>query len=180
MIFIPGIPERIGIAEHFRKEIQSINELDHVIFLDSYQDAALYEFYTGKESYSLVHPGIRRSQYQLATYPFPSKRVLIYNRMGMGTKVDHTPFHKIEQEVFDLSGIEWTLKNGALQTDLSLVPLGYHWIQYNYENGIEIERIALSEATQLPSRFEIGITQQSFLTLEKNWIPSQLWIPLNE
>lgn len=180
LIFIPGISERIGIAEHFRKEIRSINELDYVIFLDSYQDAALYEFYTGKESYSLVHPGIRRSQYQLATYPFQSIRVLIYNRMGMGTKVNHTPFHKIEQEVYDLSGIEWTLHDGALQTDLSLVPLGYHWIQYNYENGIEVERIGLGEATQLPSRFAIGVKQQSFLTLEKNWVPSQLWIPLHE
>ena len=180
LIFIPAISERIGIAEHFRKEIQSINELDHVIFLDSYQDAALYEMYTRKESYSLVHPGIRRSQYQLSTFPFQSKRVLIYNRMGMGTLVENSPFHKIEQEVHDLSGIEWTFNEGVLKLDLSLVPSGYRWIRYNYEDGFQVERIALGEGKELPSRLETNEMQQSYLTLEQNWVPSQLWIPLSE
>lgn len=151
-----------------------------MIFLDSYQDAALYEMYTRKESYSLVHPGIRRSQYQLSTFPFQSKRVLIYNRMGMGNTVENSPFHKIEQEVYDLSGIEWTFNEGVLQLDVSLVPLGYRWIQYNYEDGVQVERIALGEGNELPSCLETNEMQQSYLTLEKNWVPSQLWIPLSE
>ena len=98
----------------------------------------------------------------------------------MGTMVENSPFHKIEQEVYDLSAIEWTFNEGVLQLDLSLVPLGYRWIQYNYEKGIRVERKDLGAVKELPSRLETNEMQQSYLTLEKNWFPSQLWIPLSE
>jgi hypothetical protein len=177
LIWIPGVREILDLNEHFRTEIFDIESNENVVFLDAYQDAAVYELATGKESYSLSHPGIRKSQYNLTPYPFNGEEVLVFNRMGMGQLYDDTPLYTVRETLYDLSGLDYKWEGWSLQYDVSKVPQGYYWILYSYVEGVEINRKRLCRGDEAPNvTFTAGTDQ--FLTLEKNWLPSGLWIPL--
>ena len=175
--WIPKVRENLGLQEHFREEIGKINSDEKVIFLDAYQDAAIYELATGKESYALAHPGIRLSQYNLQPYPFDGEEVIVFNRMGMGQRYFEGPLYTVKETLYDLSKLDYQWEGWTLQFEPSDVPSGYNWILYSYRNGVEQRRERLCPGTEVPNvSYQTGVDQ--FLTLEMNWLPSGLWIPL--
>ena len=176
----PQIRSLAGVEEHFRSEVAQLENTDlPAVFLDSYQDAALFEFYTKKPSYALMHPGIRRSQYNLGAYPFTGDTVWIYNRLSWGEPVAGTSFHRIRRVADDLSQV--SLKRLEDRTFfVDTVPDGYNWVVYYYRDRKELERRELGSAklpVQLP---EVENDVDAFLTLEKRWVPSQLWVDIRE
>jgi hypothetical protein len=177
LTWVPQVREYLGLQEHFRAEIGKIDSDEQVIFLDAYQDAAIYELATGKESYALSHPGIRRSQYNLRPYPFDGEEVVVFNRMGMGQRYFEGPLFTVRETLYDLSDLKFEWEGWTLRFEPSDVPSGYNWILYSYRNGVEQSRERLCPGTQAPNvSYQAGVDQ--FLTLEKNWMPSGLWIPL--
>lgn len=177
LVWVPSIRDVLSLNDHFREEVREINSKENVVFLDAYQDAALYELATGKESYSLSHPGIRKSQYNLQSYPFDGKEVVVYNRMGMGKPYFEGPFSTVRETLYDLSNLNYEWEGWSLRFDASEIPQGYYWILYTYLDGMEQGRERLCPGTEIPNVvFKAGTDQ--FLTLEKNWMPSGLWIPL--
>ena len=177
LVWVPSIRDLLSLNGHFRAEVRDINSKENVVFLDAYQDAALYELATGKESYSLSHPGIRKSQYNLQPYPFDGEEVVVYNRMGMGKLYFEGPLYTVRETLYDLSNLHYEWEGWSLRFDASEVPQGYYWILYTYVNGIEQRRNRLCPGDEIPNvAFTAGTDQ--FLTLEKNWLPSGLWIPL--
>ena len=125
----------------------------------------------------MVHPGIRLSQYNLRSYPFNGQEVVVYNRMGMGEKLGNSPFHFVEDTLYDLSGITYSWNSGRLKFDRDEIPLGYNWILYSFDNGQQISRNIICSG-QIEPIFQRNTQASQFLTLEKNWLPSGLWIPL--
>ena len=177
LFWIPQFRNVLGLELHFRPEIDNLDTQKKTVFLDAYQDAALFEFKTSKKSYSLAHPGIRLSQYNLRSYPFNGQEVVVYNRMGMGEKLGNSPFHFVEDTLFDLSRIIYSWNSGRLKFDPDEIPLGYNWILYTYENNRQLSREAICPGQTEPI-VKRDKTNSQFLTLEKNWLPSGLWIPL--
>lgn len=177
-LWIPLVWQLAGLSSHFREDIEFIRAEDNVVFLDSYQDASIYEWRTGKSSYHLAHPGIRKSQYNLRPYPFEGEEVTVYNRLGMGSKLRGLDICKLTSRLHDLSYLEgkWDSEKQAFNEPIS-VPEGYNWILYTYDsNGVELSRENIGIGSKQPV---IEKPQHnSFLTLEKNWLPSMLWIPL--
>ena len=177
LFWVPQLRHYLGLEIHFRPEIDNLDADRNTVFLDAYQDAALFEFKTSKESYSLAHPGIRLSQYNLTPYPFNGQEVVVYNRMGMGKKLSDSPFHFIQDTLYDLSNITYSWNSGRLKFDSDEIPTGYNWILYTYENDQQLSRELICPGQTVPNvRRAINVNQ--FLTLEKNWLPSGLWIPL--
>jgi len=177
LTWIPLVRAQLGLQEHFREEIGKIDSDEKVVFLDAYQDASVYELATGKESYALAHPGIRLSQYNLNPYPFDGEEVIVYNRMGMGQRYFEGPLYTVRTTLFDLSDLKYNWEGWTLRFESSDVPSGYNWILYSYKNGVELKRERLCHGAEVPNvSYQAGVDQ--FLTLEKNWMPSGLWIPL--
>ena len=177
LVWVPAVRDLLSLNDHFRDGVREINSKENVVFLDAYQDAAIYELATGKESYSLSHPGIRKSQYNLHSYPFDGEEVVVYNRTGMGELYFEGPFYTVRETLYDLSGLHYEWEGWSLRFDASEIPQGYYWILYTYVNGIEQRRDRLCPGDEIPNvAFTAGTDQ--FLTLEKNWLPSGLWIPL--
>ena len=177
LLWVPQIQQSAGLDIHFRPEIVSLPDQENVAFLDSYQDAALYEFYSGRNSYNLAHPGIRLSQYSLKDYPFEGQPITVYNRWGMGAEVPGTPWHSIQTILHNLSKLEYSWNGYDLVFDDSHVPVGYQWVLYNYVDGQQLERRVICPGKESPIiSYQAG--KESFLTLEKNWLPTGLWIPL--
>jgi hypothetical protein len=177
LFWIPQLRHFLDLELHFRPEIDNLDTQKNTVFLDSYQDAAVFEFRTSKESYSLAHPGIRLSQYNLRSYPFNGQEVVVYNRMGIGEKLGNSPFHFVEDTLYDLSGITYSWNSGGLKFDRDEIPIGYNWILYSYDNGQQISRNFICSG-QIEPIFQRNTQAGQFLTLEKNWLPSGLWIPL--
>ncbi|HCP41392.1 MAG TPA: hypothetical protein DIT65_06315 [Cryomorphaceae bacterium] len=177
LVWIPGIRDMLALNEHFRTEIREIDSKENIVFLDAYQDAAIYELATGRKSYSLAHPGIRKSQYNLQPYPFDGEEVVVYNRMGMGQPYFDGPLFTVREILYDLSRLDYKWENLSLQYDASVVPRGYYWILYTYADGIQQRRERLCPGNEIPNISFTSDTDQ-FLTLEKNWMPSGIWIPL--
>ena len=177
VIWIPQVREQLGLQVHFREEISKIALDENVVFLDAYQDAALYEWATGKESYSFAHPGIRKSQYNLKRYPFDGEQVVVFNRMGMGLPYVDGPLFTVKETLYDLSGLEYQWEGWTLRFASEQVPKEYYWILYSYRDGAQQSRERLCPGSEIPNvHYRSGVEQ--FLTLEKNWLPSGLWIPL--
>lgn len=177
LVWVPAVRDVLSLNDHFREDVREINSKENVVFLDAYQDAAIYELATGKESYSLSHPGIRKSQYNLQPFPYDGEEVVVYNRMGMGELYFEGPFYTVRETLYDLSGLHYEWEGWSLRFDASEIPQGYYWILYTYVNGIEQRRDRLCPGDEIPNvAFTAGTDQ--FLTLEKNWLPSGLWIPL--
>lgn len=177
LVWVSAVRDRLSLNEHFRDDVREIYSKENVVFLDAYQDAAIYELATGKESYSLSHPGIRKSQYNLQSFPYDGEEVVVYNRIGMGELYFEGPFYSVRETLYDLSGLHYEWKGWSLSFDASEIPQGYYWILYTYVNGIEQRRDRLCPGDEIPNvAFTAGTDQ--FLTLEKNWLPSGLWIPL--
>ena len=177
LVWVPAVRDLLSLNDHFRAEVRKINSNENVVFLDAYQDAAIYELATGKNSYNLAHPGIRLSQYNLRPYPFNGKEVTVYNRMEMGRPDTIHPFHTVRQTLYDLTKFQYQWEGTKLLFNVSEIPDGYYWILYTYSEGIEQSRIRLCPGTKSPEVMpEEGVDQ--YLTLEKNWMPSGLWIPL--
>jgi hypothetical protein len=177
LVWVPAVRDLLSLNDHFRDDVREINSKENVVFLDAYQDAAIYELATGKESYSLSHPGIRKSQYNLQPFPYDGEEVVVYNRMGMGELYFEGPFYTVRETLYDLSGLHYEWEGWSLRFDASEIPQGYYWILYTYVNGIEQRRDRLCPGDEIPNvAFTAGTDQ--FLTLEKNWLPSGLWIPL--
>lgn len=177
LIWIPQVSAQLGLQEHFREEIGKIDSDEKVVFLDAYQDASIYELATGKESYSIAHPGIRLSQYNLKSYPFDGEEVVVFNRMGMGNPYFDGPLFTVRATLYDLSDLNYEWEGWTLRFEPEDVPSGYNWILYSYRNGEEQTRQRLCRGTEVPNvSYQAGVDQ--FLTLEKNWLPSGLWIPL--
>ena len=177
LVWVPAVRDLLSLNDHFRDDVREINSKENVVFLDAYQDAAIYELATGKESYSLSHPGIRKSQYNLQSFPYDGEEVVVYNRMGMGKLYFEGPFYTVRETLYDLSGLHYEWEGWSLRFDASEIPQGYYWILYTYVNGIGQRRDRLCPGDEIPNvAFTAGTDQ--FLTLEKNWLPSGLWIPL--
>ena len=177
LFWIPQLRRYLNLDLHFRSEIYSLDKNMNTVFLDSYQDAAIFEYKTSKKSYSLAHPGIRLSQYNLTSYPFNGEHVVVYNRMGMGKELSDSPFFFVEDTLYDLSKIAYSWNSGRLEVDTNEIPLGYNWVLYSYENGRQLERKVICKGQTKPIlKHDTHLSQ--FLTLEKNWLPSGLWIPL--
>ena len=177
LFWIPQFRRYLDLEVHFRPEISNLEADSNVVFLDSYQDAALFEFNTSRKSYSLAHPGIRLSQYNLRPYPFDGKEVVVYNRMKIGEKLEDTPFYFTRAVLFDLSNMKYTRNSDRIEFDRKYIPLGYNWILYTYRDAIEVSRTIVCSGKSEPI-VEIDNKVRQFLTLEKNWLPSGLWIPL--
>ena len=177
LFWIPNVRRYFNLELHFRPEIYSLDTNMNTVFLDSYQDAALFEYETSKKSYSLAHPGIRLSQYNLTSYPFNGKQVVVYNRMGMGKELSDSPFHFVQDTLYDLSKITYSWNSGRLEIDYNEIPLGYNWVLYSYENGQQLNRKVICKGQTEPI-FNRDTHLSQFLTLEKNWLPSGLWISL--
>ena len=139
----------------------------------------MYELATGKESYSISHPGIRKSQYNLQPYPFDGEEVVVYNRIGMGKPYFGGPFYTVRETLYDLSNLHYEWEGWSLRFDAVEIPQGYYWILYTYVDGVEQRRERLCPGSEIPNVVFTAGTGQ-FLTLEKNWLPSGLWIPLPE
>lgn len=177
LVWVSAVRDRLSLNEHFRDDVREIYSKENVVFLDAYQDAAIYELATGKESYSLSHPGIRKSQYNLQPFPYDGEEVVVYNRIGMGELYFEGPFYSVRETLYDLSGLHYEWKGWSLRIDASEIPQGYYWILYTYVDGKEQRRDRLCPGDEIPNvAFTAGTDQ--FLTLEKNWLPSGLWIPL--
>ncbi len=177
LVWVSAVRDRLSLNEHFRDDVREIYSKENVVFLDAYQDAAIYELATGKESYSLSHPGIRKSQYNLQSFPYDGEEVVVYNRIGMGELYFEGPFYSVRETLYDLSGLHYEWKGWSLRFDASEIPQGYYWILYTYVDGKEQRRDRLCPGDEIPNvAFTAGTDQ--FLTLEKNWLPSGLWIPL--
>lgn len=177
LLLLPWVQGELGLQEHFRKEVAGIDEELPVVFLDSYQDAALYEFYFDRPSYSFMHPGIRLSQYNLGEYPFEGDTVAIYNRMSMGHRVEGTPFYRMERVVHDLSDLQ--VEVGPQIRTVNKVPAGYKWVVYTFHGREMIERKELGPGNQPVKISEASKGEDRFLTLENRWVPSQLWVKLD-
>lgn len=177
-LVLPWVQGEFGLDEHFRKEVAEVDEQLPVVFLDSYQDAALYEFYFDRPSYSLMHPGIRLSQYNLGEYPFEGDTVAIYNRMSMGHRVEGTPFYRMERVVHDLSDLEIEV-GPQLVRAAQEVPAGYRWVVYAFSGREMIEREELGPGNRPVKLPEMQEGVDRFITLEKRWVPSQLWVKLD-
>lgn len=179
LFVVPGIRTILGLNTHFRTEVAAIEEEGDVVFLNSYQDAALYEYYHKTSSYALMHPGIRLSQFNLRPYPFPKDTVSIYNRAGLGQQVPGTPFSKMTRVVDDLSSTELTQGEDG-RWSAADVPDGYQWVAYSYQGRTQLERNVLGPADQSVKFPELVDGVELFVTLEKRWVPSQLWVDVRE
>ncbi|MEC8458094.1 MAG: hypothetical protein VXY91_01625 [Bacteroidota bacterium] len=177
LFWIPNVRRYFNLELHFRPEIYSLDTNMNTVFLDSYQDAALFEYKTSKKSYSLAHPAVRLSQYNLTSYPFNGKQVVVYNRMGMGKELSDSPFHFVQDTLYDLSKVTYSWNSGRLEIDHNEIPVGYNWVLYSYENGQQLKRKVICKGQTEPI-FNRDTHLSQFLTLEKNWLPSGLWIPL--
>jgi hypothetical protein len=97
--------------------------------------------------------------------------------MGMGKPYFEGPFSTVRETLYDLTNLHYEWEGWSLAFDASEIPQGYYWILYTYVDGIEQVRERLCPGTENPNVvFKAGTHQ--FLTLEKNWMPSGLWIPL--
>ncbi len=76
-------------------------------------------------------------------------------------------------------GIIYSWNSGRLKFDPDEIPLGYNWILYTYENNQQLSREAICPGQTEPI-VKRDNTNSQFLTLEKNWLPSGLWIPLEK
>ena len=179
VLVVPGARTLLQLDTHFRTEVAMIQEEGPVVFLDSYQDAALYEFYHKEPSYALMHPGIRLSQFNFRPYPFESDTVYIYNRSNLGDPVAGTPFYKMKRVVADLSGLEMKQDEWGRWYS-TMVPSDYRWVVYFYDGRKEVERRALGPGNRPVQLPEVDPGLDAFLTLEKRWVPSQLWLDLKE
>lgn len=178
VLWIPGVRTVLELDEHYRLELATITTSEvPTVFIDQYQDAALYSWYTNERSYVLAHPGIRLSQYSLNQPPFEG-RVRILNRLGMGQELPGTPFHRIEQELVDLQHVEVEIKDDQTISTHQDIPEGFNWIVYSYVDKIEVGRINLGSGSGSPKIPAHGEGVDQFLTLEKNWVPSQLWVKI--
>ena len=96
---------------------------------------------------------------------------------AMGKKLSDSPLHFIQDTLYDLSNITYSWNSGRLKFDSDEIPTGYNWILYTYENDQQLSRELICPGQTVPNvRRAIKVNQ--FLTLEKNWLPSGLWIPL--
>ena len=56
LVWVPAVRDLLSLNDHFRDDVREINSKENVVFLDAYQDAAIYELATGKEPAQKVPP----------------------------------------------------------------------------------------------------------------------------
>ena len=81
--------------------------------------------------------------------------------------------------VDDLSSTELTQGEDG-RWSAADVPDGYQWVAYLYQGRTQMERIVLGPADQSVKFPELVDGVELFVTLEKRWVPSQLWVDVRE
>lgn len=200
--------QAFGLDEHFRQpqDFQILSEQNEgsVYFIDSYQDASLFTWYTGRPSYNLIHPGRRASQYQLRDATLTT-HFLAVNRQNMGRPIKGLQFWAAEVKDFqNWKDVNLHMSNDTVYAESlphHIVP-SEELILYGFDSSKrQVARLALGSATILRDGLAVaqvkrtidefliasdgglpadqkggsGRTINWYLTVENRWIPTVLW-----